>query len=87
MNPHIYVPLIFDKGAKTIQWGKQNKTVYSTNGAGSFGGQHVEDCKLTHSYYGKCLKSRTCMFPHLRLSSRGLADHVLAGNGQPVFIL
>jgi hypothetical protein len=31
MNPHTYEDLIFDKGAKTIQW----KTIgFSTNGAG-----------------------------------------------------
>jgi hypothetical protein len=34
MSPHIYVYLIFDKGAKTIQW---KKTELSTNGAGSTG--------------------------------------------------
>jgi hypothetical protein len=48
MNPHAYGHLIFDKGAKTIQWIK--KTVLSTNGAGSNGGYHVEECKLIHSY-------------------------------------
>jgi hypothetical protein len=42
-----YGHLIFDKGAKTIQW---KKTAFSTNGAGSIGGQHVEECKLIHSY-------------------------------------
>ena len=39
MNPHTYGHLIFDKGAKTPS-GK--KTVFSTNDAGSTGGQHVE---------------------------------------------
>ena len=48
MNPYTYGHLIFDKGAKTIQWGK--KTVFSTNGAGSTGSQHIEECKLIHSY-------------------------------------
>jgi hypothetical protein len=48
MNPHTYGHLIFDKGAKTTQWGK--KTAFSTSGAGSTGGQHVEECKLIHSY-------------------------------------
>jgi hypothetical protein len=47
MNPHTYAHLIFDKGAKTIS-GK--KTAFSTNGAGSTGSQHVEECKLIHSY-------------------------------------
>jgi hypothetical protein len=32
MNPHINGHLIFDKGAKTIQW---KKTAFSINGAGS----------------------------------------------------
>ena len=35
MNLHTYDHLIFDKGAKTIQW---KKTAFSTNGAGSTGG-------------------------------------------------
>jgi hypothetical protein len=35
MNPHTYGHLIFDKGAKTIQW---KKAAFSTNGAGSAGG-------------------------------------------------
>jgi hypothetical protein len=35
MNPHTYGHLIFDKGAKTIQWEK--KTAFSTNDAGSTG--------------------------------------------------
>jgi hypothetical protein len=26
------------------------KTAFSTNGPGSSGGQHVEECKSTHSY-------------------------------------
>jgi hypothetical protein len=44
MNPHIYGHLISDKGAKTIQWEK--KTAFSTNGAGTTGGYHVEECEL-----------------------------------------
>ena len=40
MNPHTYGHLIFDKRAKTIQW---KKTAFSTNGAGSIGGYHVEE--------------------------------------------
>jgi hypothetical protein len=47
MNSHTYGHLIFDKGAKTIQW---KKTAFSTNGAGSIGGYHVEECELIHSY-------------------------------------
>ena len=42
MNSHTYGHLIFDKGAKTIQWKK--KTAFSTNGAGTTGGYHVEEC-------------------------------------------
>ena len=46
MNPHTYGHLIFDKEAKTIQW----KKAFSTNGAGTTGSYHVEECELTHSY-------------------------------------
>jgi hypothetical protein len=38
MNPHTYGHLIFDKGAKTIQW----KRTFSTNGDGTTCGYHVE---------------------------------------------
>jgi hypothetical protein len=48
INPYTYGLLIFEKGAKTILWKK--KTAFSTNGAGSTGCQHVEECKLIHSY-------------------------------------
>jgi hypothetical protein len=47
MNPHTYGHLIFDKVAKTIQW---KKTAFSTNGAGTTGSYHVEECELIHSY-------------------------------------
>ena len=47
LNPYTFGHLIFDKGAKTIQWEK--KTAFSTNGAASTGGQHVEKCKLIRS--------------------------------------
>ena len=47
MNPHTYGHLIFDKGAKTIQW---KKTAFSKNVAGTTGGYHVEECELIHSY-------------------------------------
>jgi hypothetical protein len=47
MNAQTYGHLILTKGAKTIS-GK--KIAFSTNGAGSTGGQHVEECKLTPSY-------------------------------------
>jgi hypothetical protein len=48
MNPCIYVHLIFDKGAKTIQWEK--KIAVSTNCAGTTGSYHIEECELIHSY-------------------------------------
>jgi hypothetical protein len=47
MKPHMYGHLNFDKGAKTTQW---KKITFSTNGANSPGSQHVEECKLIHSY-------------------------------------
>jgi hypothetical protein len=50
MYPHTYAPLIFDKGATIIQWTKDTRHLFSTNGAGSTGGQHVAECKSSHSY-------------------------------------
>ena len=47
MNPQTYGHLIFDKGAKTIQW---KKTAFSTNGTGTTGGYPIEECELIHSY-------------------------------------
>jgi hypothetical protein len=47
MNPHTHAPLILTKKLKPSS-GK--KTALSTNDAGSIGGQHVEECKLIHSY-------------------------------------
>ena len=47
MNQHTYVTLSSTKELKTSS-GK--KIVFSTNGAGSIGGQHAEKCKLIHSY-------------------------------------
>ena len=47
-NPHTYGCLIFDKGTKTIHW---KKTAFSTNGAGTTGSYHTEECELIHSYF------------------------------------
>jgi hypothetical protein len=47
MKPHTYGHLIFAKNQKPSS-GK--KIAFSTNVADSTGGQHVEECKLTHSY-------------------------------------
>ena len=46
MNPHTYGHLIFDK--EFFSSGK--KTAFSTNGAGTTGGYHVEECELIHFY-------------------------------------
>jgi hypothetical protein len=46
MNPHSYNHLLFDKGAKTIQWKEGN---IFKNGASSTGGYHIEECKMIHS--------------------------------------
>jgi hypothetical protein len=47
MNPHTHGFLIFDKGAKTIQWLKrqnfQQMVLVPL-------GKNVEECKLIHSY-------------------------------------
>ena len=45
-SPNTYSHLIFDKGAKNIQW---KKTAFLTNGAGSIGGLHSEKHKSTHT--------------------------------------
>jgi hypothetical protein len=47
INPNVYGHLIFEKGAKAIQWEKK-KIFLTLNGVGSNGG--VEECKLIHSY-------------------------------------
>jgi hypothetical protein len=47
MNPHTHYLLIFDKGVKPSSG---IKTAIPTNGAGSTGGQDVEEYKLIHSY-------------------------------------
>jgi hypothetical protein len=47
INTHTYGHLIFERELKTPS-GK--KTAFSTNGAGSTGGWHVEECKSIHSY-------------------------------------
>jgi hypothetical protein len=46
-NPHTYGNLIFDKGAKIIHG---RKTAFSTIGAGTTGGYHVEEWESIHSY-------------------------------------
>ena len=35
---------------KELESSSGKKTAFSTNGAGSTGGHHVEECKSTHSY-------------------------------------
>jgi hypothetical protein len=61
MNPHTYGHLIFDKGAKTIQWKK--KIVFSTNGAGSTGSQHVK------------MQVDPFLSPCTKLKSKWIKDH------------
>ena len=48
MNPHTYGHLIFEKGAKTIQWMKK---AFSTNGTGTTGGYNEEECELIDSFF------------------------------------
>ena len=45
MNLYTYGHLIFDKGAKTIQWEK--KTAFSTNGAGTTGSYNIKHLGVT----------------------------------------
>jgi hypothetical protein len=48
MNPHNYGHLILTKEVKPSSG---RKTAFTTNGAGTTGGYHVEECKLIHSYF------------------------------------
>jgi hypothetical protein len=50
INPYTYGHLIFNKGAKTIQCVCGGGAAFSTNGAGTIGGYHVEEFELIHSY-------------------------------------
>ena len=51
MNPSTYGHFIFDKGAKTIQWCVcGGEAAFSTNGDGTTGGYHIEECELIHCY-------------------------------------
>jgi len=63
MNPHTYGHLIFDKGLKPPNG---RKTAFSTNGAGSTGDQHVEECDRSILFF---------FFPFFRAGNRtqGLA--------------
>jgi hypothetical protein len=36
---------------KELKPSNGKKSIFSTNGAGSTGNQHVEECKLIHSYF------------------------------------
>jgi hypothetical protein len=66
MNPHTYGHLIFHKGAKTIQW---KKDAFSTNGAGTTGGFHVEECELIHS---SCTKLKSTWIKELHIKPETL---------------
>ena len=37
----------------------EKKTAFSTNGAGTTGGYHVEKCELIHSYLSPCTKVKS----------------------------
>ena len=60
MNLHTYGQLIFDKGAKTIQW----KKAFSSNGAGSTGSYYVE--KYTSLSLCAKLKSKWIKDLHIK---------------------
>jgi hypothetical protein len=47
MNPHTYVHLILTRELKPSSG---RKKAFSTNGVGTTGGYHVEECELNHSY-------------------------------------
>lgn len=46
----IYSQLIFNKGAKIIEW---EKIVFSTNNARTTGHPHAKECFGTRSFHGK----------------------------------
>jgi hypothetical protein len=48
MNPHTYGHLIFS--TRELKPSSGRKTAFSTNGAGTTGCYHVEECELIHSY-------------------------------------
>jgi hypothetical protein len=74
MNPHTYGHFIFDKEAKTIQWGK--KIAFLRNDAASTGSQLVEECKLIHSYVPICtkLKSKWIKVLHIKTNTLNLIE-------------
>jgi hypothetical protein len=69
--------LIFDKEAKTIQW---EKTAFSTNGAGSTGGQHVEEFEQTHSYLKNKSKSKWIKDLHKKTNTLNLIEKKVGKN-------
>ena len=69
MNPHTYGHLIFDKGAKTIQW--KQKTTFSTNGAGTTGRRMQIDPFLSPC---KKLKSKWIKELHIKPQSLKLIE-------------
>ena len=58
MDPDTYGHLIFGIGAIPSS---EKKTAFSTNVAGSTGGQHIEECKLIHSYIRRSSSSSGLM--------------------------
>ena len=74
MNPHTYGHLIFDKGAKIIQWGKKKKAS-STNSAGLTGCRRMQ----TDPYLSLCttLKSKWVKDGNIKL-------HILSLTEEPV---
>jgi hypothetical protein len=45
------------------------KTAFSTDGSGSTGGQHVDQCKLIHSYLSPCTKLKSKWIKDLHIKS------------------
>jgi hypothetical protein len=78
MNQHTYGQLIFDKGAKTIQWKK--KTASSKNLAGTTGSYHVEECELIHSYLLVLRSNKWIKELHIKLETLKLTEEKVGKN-------
>jgi len=46
-----HTPMVTWSSSKELKPSNGKKVAFSTNGAGSMEGQHVEECKSIHSYH------------------------------------
>jgi hypothetical protein len=67
MLVNFYWKTALDKGAKTIQW----KKAFSTNGAGTTGGYHVEECGID-PFLSPCTKGKSKWIKELHIKPETL---------------